>query len=77
MTVISAAGKMLFKLEIDDTVCRRCPPCEAAQACRGNAIITLDPGDSPFVDMSRCWGCLLCVAACPHDAVIRSDYSVG
>ena len=74
MTVISAAGKSLYKLEVDDATCRRCSKCAAAQVCRGSAFITLDPGDNPFVDMSRCWGCLLCIPACPHDAVIRSDY---
>jgi Fe-S-cluster-containing hydrogenase component 2 len=73
--VISSAGKAPFRLSIDEAACRCCNRCFAAQTCRGNAFRTLDRGDSPFIDMSRCWGCLTCVSACPFGAVIKTDYS--
>jgi Fe-S-cluster-containing hydrogenase component 2 len=25
--------------------------------------------------MSRCWGCLICLSACPFDAVVKHSYS--
>ncbi len=61
-----------FTLQIDDEACRRCGRCPAAKVCRGNAFRILDPGDGPFIDMSRCWGCLLCLPACPFDAVQKA-----
>lgn len=63
-----------YKLVIDDAVCRHCRRCLADEVCRGHAFISFDPTDSPFIDMSRCWGCLKCVLACPFEAVVRHDY---
>lgn len=71
----SAAGNQPFKLLIDDAVCRHCRRCLAAEVCRGNAFVSFDPGDSPFIDMSRCWGCLTCMVTCPSGAVIKTHYS--
>jgi Pyruvate/2-oxoacid:ferredoxin oxidoreductase delta subunit len=70
----SAAGNQPFKLVVDEEACRRCNRCLAGGTCRGNAFIRFDREDAPFVDMSRCWGCLLCMAACPFDAVLKVDY---
>ncbi len=75
MVAINAAGKAMFKLQVEDTQCRACRGCPASEVCRGNAFIRFDKTDSPFIDMSRCWGCMLCVPACPFGAVTRSDYS--
>ncbi len=63
-----------FKLEIDDDLCHHCRHCLASDDCRGNAFVRFDPADTPFIDMSKCWGCLKCVVACPFEAIIRSDY---
>jgi Fe-S-cluster-containing hydrogenase component 2 len=71
----SAAGNHTFKLVIDDTTCRRCGRCPAGDTCRGNAFIRYERDESPFIDMSRCWGCLKCVIICPFGAVTRLDYS--
>ncbi|MBN2305049.1 MAG: 4Fe-4S binding protein [Anaerolineae bacterium] len=60
-------------LAIDDTRCRVCEICLARQACRGKAIRVIDRDDPPFLDMSRCWGCRVCVTACPHGAVVRHE----
>ena len=72
---MSAAGNQPFKLVIDDAICRRCRRCLAGEACRGSAFIRFDPGESAFIDMSRCWGCLKCVVVCPFSAIVRLDYT--
>lgn len=59
------------QLTIDETRCQVCGECLARQVCRGNAIRFIDRGEPPFLDLSRCWGCLVCVQTCPHGAVIR------
>ena len=60
-------------LEIDDTLCRVCGTCHARQVCRGSAIRVIDRGEAPFLDMSRCWGCLVCVPTCPFGAIVRHE----
>ena len=75
MQGINRTGNITFKLTVDDDLCCRCGRCLAAQVCRGNAFRVLDPGETPFIDMSRCWGCLTCQRACPFEAVVKSDYS--
>lgn len=72
--MMSSISALPYKLEIDEAVCRHCRRCLAAEVCRGSAFLTLDPGESPFIDMSRCWGCLKCVVTCPFEAVVRTDY---
>jgi MinD superfamily P-loop ATPase len=37
--------------------CRVCARCLARLACRPRAIVVEDPGEAPFVDASRCFGC--------------------
>jgi TPP-dependent indolepyruvate ferredoxin oxidoreductase alpha subunit len=60
-------------LEIDESTCRVCDDCSARHTCRGSAIRVIDRGEAPFLDMSRCWGCLVCVQACPFGAVVRRE----
>ncbi len=74
MVVIPSTGKAPFNLTVDEAVCRRCQRCFAAQVCRASAFRVLDRGDSPFVDMSRCWGCLKCLPACPFGALVKTAY---
>ncbi len=50
--------------------CRVCGKCLARQVCRPRAIVVQDPGETPFIDASRCYGCRVCVQACPFKAVI-------
>jgi MinD superfamily P-loop ATPase len=75
MQGITGTGSITFKLTIDDDRCRRCGKCLAAETCRGNAFRVLDPGETAFIDMSRCWGCLGCLMACPFEAVVKTDYA--
>ncbi len=59
-------------LTIDDRRCQACTPCLAAQACTVRAIVPLDPGESPYLDVRRCYDCRLCVPACPVEAIITT-----
>ena len=60
-------------LTINEGRCRVCRKCLAKDVCRGNAIRVIDRGEAPFLDMSRCWGCLVCLPACPFAAIERHD----
>lgn len=55
---------------IDASECQTCKRCEARKVCRTKAILALDPGEAPFIDGSRCHGCMVCVPACPFEAVV-------
>jgi Fe-S-cluster-containing hydrogenase component 2 len=57
-------------LQIDAERCRTCHRCLAAQACKVRAIVRLDPDETPFLDVSRCYDCRLCVLACPFEAIV-------
>lgn len=74
---MSAAGNHPFKLVIDETACRLCRRCMAGDICRGKAFVRFDREDSPFVDMSRCWGCLSCLTTCPFGAVVKVSYGTA
>ncbi len=52
--------------------CRVCGKCLARQACRPRAILHEDPGEPPFIDASRCYGCRVCVRACPFEAIVAA-----
>ncbi len=60
-------------LRIDEGLCLACADCLARRQCRGSAIRIIDRGEAPFLDLSRCWGCMTCVAACPGGAIVRQD----
>ena len=72
--MLSAAGNLPYKLVVDDAACRRCRRCLAGDICRGHAFVRFDRTDSPFIDMSKCWGCLICTPTCPFGAILREDY---
>jgi MinD superfamily P-loop ATPase len=55
---------------VDDEQCQVCRKCAARKACRVKAIVATDPGEAPFVDGSACYGCLVCLPACPFGAVV-------
>ena len=58
-----------IRLRIDDERCRACRHCLAAQVCKVRAIVRLDPDEPPFLDVSRCYDCRLCLSACPFGAI--------
>lgn len=53
-----------------DDLCHACRKCLARDVCRTKAILQLDPGEPPFIDPSRCYGCLACLPACPNEAIV-------
>jgi MinD superfamily P-loop ATPase len=42
-----------------DELCQACGKCLARTVCKSKA----------FIDASRCYGCHLCITACPHEAI--------
>jgi len=56
-------------LSIDGKRCQTCLPCLAAEACKVRAFVRFDPDDPPFLDVSRCYDCRLCIPVCPFEAV--------
>ena len=55
---------------IDDAACRACGKCVAREVCRSKAILQIDPGEPPVIDPSKCYGCNVCLTACPFDAIV-------
>lgn len=55
---------------VNDDKCRVCAKCPAREECKVKAIVALDPGEAPFIDGSRCHGCMVCIPACPFDAIV-------
>lgn len=54
---------------VDERECQLCRKCMARKACRVKAVLTLDPGEAPLIDGNRCYGCLICIPACPYGAI--------
>jgi MinD superfamily P-loop ATPase len=52
-----------------DNLCQACPKCVARTACRTKAILQIDSGEPPFIDVNRCYGCHACIPACPNQAI--------
>jgi len=38
-------------------ICRACRRCLAREVCRSKALRAVDPGEPPWVDGNRCYGC--------------------
>lgn len=57
-------------------LCRACRRCLAREVCRSKALRAVDPGEPPWVDGNRCYGCLICVPACLFGAVQASSQEV-
>ncbi len=57
-------------------LCRACRRCPAREVCRSKALRAVDPGEPPWVDGNRCYGCLACVPVCPFGAIQVSPQEV-
>ena len=53
-----------------DDLCQSCSKCLARKVCRSKAILQIDPGEPPFIDANRCYGCHTCIPACPNGAIV-------
>jgi len=69
-----AEGTRNIMLKVDEDLCQVCAKCLAGEVCNGNAFRRIERDEAPFLDMSRCWGCMDCVPACPFNAVVRHTY---
>jgi Fe-S-cluster-containing hydrogenase component 2 len=56
-------------LFVNSDHCRACRRCLAAGSCKVRAVVRIDPDEPPFLDVSRCYDCRLCIAACPFGAI--------
>ena len=70
---MDGSGRSWIVLRIDDTRCHVCGTCRAKSACKGKAIRVIDHGEAPYLDSTRCWGCLTCLSSCPFGAVVRYE----
>ena len=69
----NGTGHSHITLIIDEERCQVCDVCLAKRKCKGNAIRIIDKGEAPFLDMCRCWGCMVCMIECEYNAIVRRD----
>jgi len=55
---------------VDEDRCQVCRKCPARKVCKTKAIVAIDLGEPSFVDGNLCYGCLVCIPACPHEAIV-------
>jgi dihydromethanopterin reductase (acceptor) len=60
-----------------DELCQVCGKCLARKVCRTKAILQIDPDEPPFIDASLCYGCRVCIPACPHGAIVLNGHAPG
>ncbi len=58
---------------VDPERCHTCLKCQVRPVCRPRALVQIEPGELPVIEMDRCRGCLVCVPACPFGAVRADD----
>lgn len=63
-------------ISIDEESCQACRKCVARKVCKGKAIVQVDPEEVPWIDISRCFDCRLCIPACPFGAITAQRASV-
>jgi MinD superfamily P-loop ATPase len=66
----------MLRPEINWQICQTCEPCQARLACKTRAILQIDPGEPPYVEIVRCNSCAACVLACCCGAIIMKNASV-
>jgi len=63
-------------IKIDEKLCQPCKKCVARKVCKVKAIVQVDPGEFPLIDLSHCFDCRLCIPACPFGAISAQPASV-
>lgn len=56
--------------EIDWDICQVCDPCQAQLVCKTRALVKIEPDEPPYLEMSRCTRCSLCILACTCQAIL-------
>jgi MinD superfamily P-loop ATPase len=70
MDVLSQTRTQISSIpQVVDDLCQVCRKCLARQVCRSKAILQMDPGEPPYIDASLCYGCRVCIPACPNGAI--------
>jgi MinD superfamily P-loop ATPase len=63
---------------LDWDVCESCTPCQAKSVCKTRAIVQIDVGEPPYIELSRCSNCAACILACCCGAIrMENNGSVG
>ena len=50
-------------------MCMACDRCVTRRVCKSKAIVQIDPSEAPMINAARCFGCQVCVDACPAHAI--------
>lgn len=62
-----------IRIHIRPDSCRACRRCLAANVCKVRALVYMDPGEPPYIDIERCYDCSLCITACPFQAIVLNN----
>lgn len=62
-----------MKAIIDPNKCIHCSKCNVARECPIKAVFRIADDEPAAIDMALCHGCAVCVAACPHNAVVLRE----
>ena len=55
---------------VQEGKCLACFRCQARASCKSKALVQMEPGEPPFIDASRCYGCHKCMLACTRKAIV-------
>jgi len=61
------AREIRIRINLDN--CQACRRCLAVSICKTHAIMQIDPGEPPYVEVERCHDCGSCLEACPLGAI--------
>ncbi len=67
--IISNSYGRTAPLRLNTELCHACRRCLAREVCKVKAIMRIDPDDAPFIDLSRCYDCRVCIPVCPFGAI--------
>jgi len=63
-------------VSIDEELCQPCKKCLARKVCKGKALVQIDLGEFPVIDLTARFDCRVCMPACPFGAISAQQASV-